>query len=52
MESHEKNWRHKSDLFSYPKFSVLSEIRVLLCIRAWSFYSSFVKKQGKKREEV
>ena len=30
--------------------SVLSEIRVLLCLGAWSFYSSFVKKEGKKRE--
>ena len=28
--------------------SVLSEIRVLLCLGTWSFYSSFVKKEGKK----
>ena len=25
----------------------LNEIRVLLCVGAWSFYSSFVKKEGK-----
>ena len=42
---------NRSDLFSYPKLmnvSVLSEIRVLLCLGVWSFYSSFVKKEGKK----
>ena len=28
-----------------------STVRVLLCLGAWSFHSSFVKKEGKKEKK-